>query len=154
MLYRCWCMFLCFFLWFVVPTKTWPLYIWTIGKSLFLCGHNCSFFPRRVTSIMMTRSTSTTPKLKQPLETTRRQKRWDTWAWAATDFFWLKLMVTCTNCRVSYRFFYSFRVRRSRMTMFISAGWHDAVCIVVKVMIIYLILNNKAMIIYLWYVAW
>lgn len=60
-------------------------------------------------------------------------------------YFSLHLQILLTNVddhcvalivMFPYRFFYSFRVRRSRMTMFISAGWHDAVCIVVQFVVI------------------
>lgn len=45
----------------------------------------------------------------------------------------------CTYFNVYFRFSCCFRVKRSRMTMFTSAGWHDAVCIVVVKMTAYLI---------------
>lgn len=139
-LYRCSCMFVCFSLWFVVPTKSWyllcSLFRDTWALTVFVCGQNCSFFPQGyfynddTFNFNYAQAKAALGNYKEAEE---------------VPYFSLHLQILLTNVdnhcvalivMFPYRFFYSFRVRRSRMTMFISAGWHDAVCIVVQFVVI------------------
>lgn len=107
------------------------------GALAFSHRQNHCFAPRdRRTSTMMTRSTSTMLRLKQRLATTRKQRRYCTLSKNIYIYIIKKNFIESFELlgfltTVIPLFFFSifcwFRMKSSRMTMFISAGWHDVV---------------------------